>query len=340
MEATYRHERLTDQRDIRLLVILPGKDNDPIHCTCLHVSLAAVVKHQLYEAISYTWGKSVRDHHVFINSQDFPVTKNAHAVLQDMRYENQMRRVWLDAICINQIDNEEKNVQVGMMKDIYASVTHVVAWLGNASPDTPLAFRFMDRLNTCYEACTQGLGQPVPPYPVGNWGLSARDLREWAETNMKSPEWRALRALLKRPWFRRIWVLQEVVVAKRIWISCGHDSMDFQNFAPAIHWMMMHCQAHINLHIGDDPKAPSLSGKTVGQTRSGLQNLSQMHETRYNLHIEQRPLKLEDYLYEPTFWEAGDPILGTRCMEFLASLEIFMNTPSKPNTANLRSMFL
>ncbi|CAF9935375.1 hypothetical protein IMSHALPRED_010205 [Imshaugia aleurites] len=304
MAFTFQHQRLESQRSIRLLTILPGKSNQHVHCTCMHVSLAAIENVHVYEAISYTWGNPARTHDITINGCPFPVPNSAHDVLQHLRYEDKTRQVWLDAICINQNDDDEKGCQVALMREIYASATQVVAWLGNPSEDSALAFQFMKQLKVLYEACTSELGEPVPPYPSGNWGISVVGVLDWTQTTLGSRQWKALRSLLKRPWFRRIWVFQEVVVAKRVFLSCGHCSIDFQDFAPIIHWMM-YCEAHIILHHRDEPT--ERGHLDSDRSTSGLTNLSKMHETRYNLNFEHKLVRLEDHLCEPVSWEASDP---------------------------------
>ena len=89
-----------------------------------------------YEALSYTWGDPLDTRTVMLKDQPFQVTKNLEAALRNLRHrlihgtKSNDRVLWIDAICINQTDIQERNVQVRRMLDIYKSATRVVIWLG------------------------------------------------------------------------------------------------------------------------------------------------------------------------------------------------------------------
>ncbi|KAF4452107.1 hypothetical protein F53441_5040 [Fusarium austroafricanum] len=89
-----------------------------------------------YEAVSYTWskgpGKRGKDHVIYIGKwwDILPITENCFDALQNCRLKNENRRLWVDAICINQSDISERTHQVGIMRDIYSAANRVLIYLG------------------------------------------------------------------------------------------------------------------------------------------------------------------------------------------------------------------
>ncbi|RKL27258.1 hypothetical protein BFJ72_g13285 [Fusarium proliferatum] len=89
-----------------------------------------------YEAVSYTWakgnGKRDKDHAIFIGKRwdMLPITENCYDALQNCRFDDQDRRLWVDAICINQSNISERTHQVGMMRRIYSTASRVLIYLG------------------------------------------------------------------------------------------------------------------------------------------------------------------------------------------------------------------
>jgi len=104
--------------------------------------------------------------------------------------------MWIDAICMNQTNNLERAQQVGIMKDIYKKAMHVVIWLGKETAEDADTFNLLSRFEKLFKA--KGM---VPVGVVENHRL------ELPAEN--SEEWTTLVRLFQRPWFQRIWVLQE-----------------------------------------------------------------------------------------------------------------------------------
>jgi hypothetical protein len=98
-----------------------------------------------YRALSYTWGseKDGRET-VLINGRPFEIRPNLLAFLRHARKELPGRALWVDAICINQEDNEEKSQQVGMMWKIYSSCREVLVWLGTKADHVGYALKRME----------------------------------------------------------------------------------------------------------------------------------------------------------------------------------------------------
>jgi hypothetical protein len=115
------------QCDVRLLTLLPGDTDDHIESTLRRVSLNNEPK---YEALSYAWGNGSEREEILVNNTVMSVTRSLYVALAYLRRSDQCRTLWIDALCINQSNVPERNQQVGMMGEIYASATQVLVWLG------------------------------------------------------------------------------------------------------------------------------------------------------------------------------------------------------------------
>lgn len=135
---------------------------------------------QDYEAVSYTWGAPVMNKLLCCDNALLPITENVDFMLRRLR-GNRERRLWIDAICLNQSDNDEKRHQVPLMGEIYRESSNVLIWLGDA---TPTELRAVD---TIRKLLLIGLDK--------------------ASSDLDAMQ--ALYDMLVRPWFTRRWVLQE-----------------------------------------------------------------------------------------------------------------------------------
>lgn len=173
--------------DIRLLILLPGDgDQAEIECLLNHISLA---ENPLYESLSYAWGdQSEEIGKLILEGKPFPITSNLENALRQLRLPTEPRTLWVDAICINQIDDAEKSHQVHQMRLIYQLASRVIIWLGNALDDSDVA---MDLLADIHRIGPE------------NYKASLESARSWD----------ALHRLYRRSWFSRAWVIQETAVS-------------------------------------------------------------------------------------------------------------------------------
>ncbi|KAF2175471.1 HET-domain-containing protein, partial [Zopfia rhizophila CBS 207.26] len=206
----YREPLLPD--NIRLLRLLPNEDKKaPIQCELFHYSLWEPGKRtHPYDALSYVWGGSDKPQSIFIrehnstsghdttSEHDLPVTANLHKALSRLRNRSIERIIWIDAVCINQKDEREKEQQIQCMAKIYGQANRVVIWLGEAADDSDQALQEI---------------------------RAAGDKNSKNSSNSETIQ-QAVIALLQRPWFRRIWVLQEVAAARHVLIMCGPTEID------------------------------------------------------------------------------------------------------------------
>lgn len=179
---------------------MPHEDETAdIQCELFEYSLPNSCKRtHMYDALSYVWGNPDEKLPIFIYKYSFDVTVNLRAALLHLRNHSIERILWVDAICIDQANQEEKEHQIQSMAKIYGQANRVVVWLGEAADDSDLALE------------------------------EIRVTRDKMSTNSLDSKriQQAVLALLQRPWFRRIWILQEIAAARHVLIMCGSKKID------------------------------------------------------------------------------------------------------------------
>jgi hypothetical protein len=215
--VSYRYEPLQSSRQIRVFVLDKRNSNTIITGHFVRQSLDAPVN---YDALSYFWGKGPRDRHIICNGKTLRVTKNLYDALNAYRRSAKWQDtndvpIWADGICINQDDPDEKGQQVRMMGDIYRQAAFVTVWLGEASGDSNLAMDFIGELNRDLTSLRRNSVSMA----------SFENLERYGIRPMSDPAWTALTTLLSRPWFRRIWIVQEAVLGRQVTVSCGTKSV-------------------------------------------------------------------------------------------------------------------
>lgn len=261
---------LADSKNIRLLKLQPSIDRSaPIECTMEEADISTAPE---YEALSYVWGNPSPQRTVILNGQSFPVGENLEAALRQLRpcgAKQTHRTIWIDAICINQRDVQERTRQVAQMDKVYRGAARVVIWLGRESNTSARVFRklnFMKRdlsllskleyrelllfpLRTL-EYCPECDGIPRAgtleqfsrhQKEVGNLEIHERmqeHVRMCKNLKVIPQRWKnahidlieSMVKLLERPWWQRVWVLQEVILAKNVILSCGPQSIEWTAF--------------------------------------------------------------------------------------------------------------
>lgn len=114
-------------REFRILKLLPGSWLDQI---CCELHTASLDEKPEYEAVSYVWGNYSLKGQIRLDGENFLVTSNMEAVLRRLRHRENARSLWLDAICIDQINIEERSLQVTLLRDIFLDSQAVLVMLG------------------------------------------------------------------------------------------------------------------------------------------------------------------------------------------------------------------
>ncbi|KAL6831916.1 heterokaryon incompatibility domain-containing protein [Trichoderma camerunense] len=199
VENVYRYSPLLGHRHIRLLRLLPDRnENAPLHSQLFDYPMLELGDGpHMYEALSYVWGSSQRPHILYIDEKSLPITANLYEVLLRLRDRMIERILWIDAVCIDQTSIEERGEQIQYMAEIYSKANRVIVWLGEAADNSDQALKSI---------------------------RMAAD--EEHQSSRKDTDKQAVLAILERPWFRRIWVLQEVAAAQHIVMMCGSIRID------------------------------------------------------------------------------------------------------------------
>lgn len=166
-----------------------------------------------YEAISYVWGDPDPTHSISLpNETSLLLTTSLYEALCRFRSSRRIRRLWADAVCINQADIDERNAQVAIMGRIYRCSSRTLAWLGPGSDTDAAAFALiwaMKAATNNYElyGAKMNIAEIRPQLLVH---LSPSHRERWAHLTDVLPEgMKALMKLFRRSWFSRLWIVQE-----------------------------------------------------------------------------------------------------------------------------------
>ncbi len=231
MNSPYVRSQLPGSRHIRLLRVFADKqDGSGIRC---HFSVVDLDNPPfLFTAISYVWGDStLKDKAWFDDGISLEITASAGAVLRSIIKSSTYRDMylWIDTLCINQQDFNEKSLQVQLMYDIYSSAEMTIAWTGEASHGSDIALDFTIVLA---DAILELLRRKIP--------ITLASLSGMEGCHFPSPNWDALRCFLERPCFQRIWIVQEMTASRAIRLVCGNYSTEWHILAWVITIIMGH----------------------------------------------------------------------------------------------------
>jgi hypothetical protein len=226
---------------IRIIHLLPGTFDDPIHCELEHASLG---NKPTYIALSYAWGDPSVTVPIFLkyrppttdstteraidghNNQEFQVTVNLESGLRYLRCKKQAGTFWIDAICINQRDLDERGLQVKNMGNLYAAATRVHVWLG---PPTGTDAWGLDPA-MLKDAIPRLL--PMIEHEMRRFGCGAHDIAQRNPNfHLNSGEIQWTLNIACRSWWKRMWVLQEACLAPTpVELQLGPTSFSFNRY--------------------------------------------------------------------------------------------------------------
>lgn len=217
--------------EIRILEISPGSGDDQIQCSLRHVTLQGSADGQdvpAYEAISYCWGDPTPSRSIICDGSRVTITESLHQALLHLRDAKSVRTLWADALCINQNDNTEKGIQVAGMRHVYAKATGVAIWVGEEDEASAGALDFVNE-------CAERWAKDGRPSGATNKDGEPNPFQHVAAFN-KGPV-KGLLELVRRRWFSRVWVIQEVALASdRATIHVGRKTAKWTDFAAVCTW--------------------------------------------------------------------------------------------------------
>lgn len=248
MARQYKYQPVNSEaKECRVFELLPGLFDDDIVIVLHPHSLED--EHSIkYDAISYTWNDEQRCEKIYVRScrageqrKDYLLaTPNLLLALRHLRKINESQVLWADAICINQDDLTERGAQVALMARIFTSVAHLWIWLGPKADDSHLAIETMRRWYSKVEPNLIARGP-------ANFNLREPidDGDRWMIDNTKQLQFtsrriESLRALFARSWYERLWVQQEVYLARgRATFVCGSSTISSEEFNGAVQSVML-----------------------------------------------------------------------------------------------------
>ncbi|KAH8165119.1 hypothetical protein CIB48_g3122 [Xylaria polymorpha] len=285
--SAYEYTPITAPQEIRLLILLPGSRGEAVKVGLEHVNSN---EHSKFEALSYVWGDGTERSKVIVqqrlnkssslsipantaewsfereltdtfNSRDWQdvggvlITKNLAIVLDYLRYEDKPRILWVDAVCINQENLDEKEQQVKRMGSNYENAQRTIVWLGPDAKDINEKGEFDNKLFSDIDFSFDMFRESYAKRLNADRGINDERTTSWV-TRGESPmsaltpifkpllkldvessiaqverfiqENDAARALLRRPWWYRIWIVQETSKSRAIDVYFGGQIIDWK----------------------------------------------------------------------------------------------------------------
>ncbi|KAK0644367.1 heterokaryon incompatibility protein-domain-containing protein [Cercophora newfieldiana] len=272
---TYKpiYEELVPYDEFRTVLLWGGREADGIKCTihreCIHHP-------SQFEALSYEWRlpdspdpTAMRS--ITVNDENFLVGENLWNALRHLRPRGrgESRCLWIDAICIQQNNDRDRNVQVVIMPLIYSNATTVISWLGTTVSDVvKSSMVFLREFTT---AGTQKIAKERadkrPDYAKMLIGMAKSQLPHTvseavlASFQTRRREWLDLRTFFSLRYWKRLWIAQEVVLARQLQFRCEDCAVDWPTIAFFLRYLRSvdgKAPKHI-LDLGRSPASAILS---------------------------------------------------------------------------------
>ncbi|KAI0172455.1 HET-domain-containing protein [Hypoxylon sp. FL1284] len=211
--VSYKYRPLKpNSHEIRMLQIHPSwRSFSRIKCSLVIADLddldSEAVPFGFYEALSYTWGDATGKVTIQLDGCSFEVTRNLAAALRRLRAKKGSRYLWVDAVCINQADEQERNSQVALMGHVYRRAEQVLIWLGPEADGSKAAMKLVTS--------------------ISDIGVEESDMEASLANEAHRARWQDVARLFDRSYWRRVWVRQEVALAKGIVVLCGDRMMSW-----------------------------------------------------------------------------------------------------------------
>ncbi|KAK7432972.1 hypothetical protein QQZ08_000443 [Neonectria magnoliae] len=198
--------------EIRVLELEPGSLDSPVYCR-FHVTTLNDLQFS-YEALSYAWGNASATGRqlIFLENVEVEIMQSLGDALQRLRRRDESRFLWVDALCINQADDEEKTQQVGLMRRIYTQCTQCAIWLGPLGEIEPA-----DAQDAIHLLSWVGEGRDEPEF-----------LQDDHHDNRRRAAAAAFKAFITMPWWGRIWTVQEAILPRQATVYWGPSEISWE----------------------------------------------------------------------------------------------------------------
>lgn len=230
-QASYTYQPLPLGEWFRLLRVHPGSPGDHLCCELISCSLKDAPP---YKALSYVWGNMVMDSEITCSGHSMFVTSNLLQCLRRIRDPHQGITVWADAICIDQSAAVERGHQVDLMGKIYATADEVLVWLGEDDQDSAEhAFRSLIDINNAIQVASEHiLPTTTDEFRLAqHYAHAFESVESMITSNLNAKQKDAVGTLYNLSWFKRVWVLQEVGLARVATAIWGSSKIDFAQIA-------------------------------------------------------------------------------------------------------------
>jgi hypothetical protein len=229
--TTYVYSPLQGRRYIRLLECTTDTNTLGPRYSLVQYELPTETTLTHFEAISYTWGDPERVSALHFHDEPgmIGLTANLTEALPYLIAQSHTKRLWIDQLCINQSDNAEKAVQIGLMSEIYAKAPRVIVWLGGADEHAQICRQWLHAIEEVIPTLeiADRITHGTDSYDPNIRNLFLRNTFVDPATDPMFAT--AIRAFWQRPYFRRVWICQEFILATEILCLAGDLSFTFQD---------------------------------------------------------------------------------------------------------------
>ncbi|KAF4632825.1 hypothetical protein G7Y89_g5289 [Cudoniella acicularis] len=223
---TYRYEPLHSSQ-IRLLNI----SNYSQHPSRLSVINIALLTAPPYTTISYSWDNQVRDQDLAIDKNCIKIIKNLHQGLPHIIRNAKTDFLWIDAISINQEDDDEKAVQIPLMREIYTRCQECLVWLGASTYEAEVTLDAVPRLSNAIKTQNHSEVWENEGIAVGSKGV------------LDTALWKGFVDIFSRSWLKRVWTFQEAILPHTVTFLCGDRRARFEDLEPLAEPLLNHLTA-------------------------------------------------------------------------------------------------
>jgi len=256
----YQYQPLESDDTIRMVELLPGSsdDRETVEILLHHRPLSDMPK---CSAISYMWGDVSRNHEVMCDGKTIKVTSSVFFLLDKIR-TTESHLIWIDSIAINQDDLAERSQQVSLMKDIYQSAKTVLIWIGDETRYTKEAFEAAEDLSWGFDYIKST--NQIKDGGFGQFETTA-DIPELSQLELltKEPWWEGVEDAFPRNYFRRLWIVQEIVLSSNASVVCGRHQIPWEIFYKAAR-CISYCR-FLQVEIWNSPILTDIT--LIGNTR-------------------------------------------------------------------------